>query len=113
MIVQLTRATDDDQPSYEHVIARVDGVRVELPAGGQVRLEPGQSATIEPRTIHQFRGEPGTGWELDATPYTVSGEVSSACDDLPDIFVLTDYADRFPTVDEDEPREVYLCHEYP
>ena len=113
MIVQLTRATDDNKPSDEPVIAKVDGVRLELPAGGRVRLAPGQSVTIEPRTIHQFWGEAGTGWSLDGTPYTVSGEVSSVCDDLADNFFLTDYGDRFPTIDEDEPREVYLCHEYP
>lgn len=73
---------------------------------------PGQSVCIPPRTIHQFWGEEDTGFRIDGVGYTVSGEVSSVCDDLKDNFFF-DNRTRFPPIDEDEPRRHYLCHEYP
>jgi len=106
IMVQLRKADENDAPSDEPLTAYVDGVPVELEAGGAVRLEPGMSVCIEPRTIHQFWGEEGTG-------YTVSGEVSSVCDDVRDNAFIDDYAARFPELDEDEPRRYYLCNEYP
>ncbi len=84
---------------------QVDGQTLEAPAGGIVRLEPGQSICLPPFTIHQFWGEEGAG-------LTVSSEVSSVCDDRTDNYFLTP-SERFPAIDEDEPRRFYLCHEYP
>jgi D-lyxose ketol-isomerase len=49
---------------------------------------------------------------MDGIGYTVSGEVSSVCDDWRDN-VFLDPAERFPMLAEDEPRRAYLCHEYP
>lgn len=106
VLVQLTKADLDDRPSVEPLRVQVDGQTVLLEPGGIVRLEPGQSVCIPPRTIHQFWGEEGSG-------LTVSSEVSSVCDDLTDNFFLVDYASRFPQKVEDEPRRYYLCHEYP
>lgn len=114
ILVKLTAADEENRPSDRPVRAVVDGVAREVEPGGVVRLEPGMSVTIEPRTIHQFWGEEGTGIDWgDGTLYAVSREVSSVCDDWHDNFFLTDDGQRFPEIDEDEPRQVYLCHEYP
>lgn len=112
ILVKLTGATPDDRFSPEPLIIQTDGREVRLPAGGIIRLEPGMSLCIPPRTYHQFWGEEGTGWKIDGIGYTVSGEVSSVCDDQTDNFFL-EAMTRFPPIDENEPRQVYLCHEYP
>ncbi len=105
ILVQLTRTTPENDWSEEPFSVQVDGETVSLRPRGIVRLRPGQSVAIPPRTIHQFWGEEGTGW-------TVSGEVSSVCDDHADNFFFADLT-RFPAIVEDEPRAFYLCHEYP
>lgn len=105
ILIQLTKASDDNGWSSEPFTVQVDGETSTLAPRSIVRLKPGQSLTIPPRTIHQFWGEEGKGW-------TVSGEVSSVCDDLDDNFFLEKMS-RFPEIIEDEPREFYLCHEYP
>lgn len=105
ILVKLTRATAANTPSNESLTVQVDGQTVKVDAGGIVRLHPGQSICIPPRTIHQFWGEEGTG-------ITVSSEVSSVSDDWSDNFFLEEMC-RFPKIEEDEPRRYYLCHEYP
>jgi len=105
ILVQLTTTTADDGWSNDDFTVQVDGETVKLHPRGLVRLKPGQSLTIPARTIHQFWGEEGSGW-------TVSGEVSSVCDDVADNFFFADLK-RFPAIIEDEPRQYYLCHEYP
>jgi D-lyxose ketol-isomerase len=105
ILVQLTGANPDDTPSDRPLRVQVDGVATSLAAGGIVRLRPGMSVCIPPRTIHQFWGEEGAG-------VTVSSEVSTVCDDWSDNFFL-EPAERFPRIEEDEPRTHYLCHEYP
>ncbi len=92
---------------------RVDGVPRDVRPNGLVRLEPAESVTIPPRTIHQFWGEEGTGLDVDGVGHTVSREVSSVCDDRNDNVFADGAGVRFPPIAEDEPREVYLCHEYP
>jgi D-lyxose ketol-isomerase len=103
--VQLTRLGPDGQRSDQPLSAQVDGQQVDLALGEVIELRPGQSVCIPPRTIHQFWGKHGTG-------YTVSGEVSTVCDDWNDNCFL-EPASRFPEIEEDEPRSAYLCHEYP
>ena len=105
LLVQLTATTPDNGWSNDPLSVQIDGETVTLQPRGVVRLRPGQSLAIPPRTIHQFWGEEGTGW-------TVSGEVSSVCDDRADNFFFADLT-RFPMLIEDEPRAFYLCHEYP
>jgi len=106
MLVQIQAAGPDDRPVDTPLVVKVDGIARTLTAGEIVRLRPGQSICIPPRTVHQFWGEAGTG-------FTVSGEVSSVCDDWNDNAFLVDYGVRFPTITEDAPRTHYLCHEYP
>lgn len=103
--VQLRAANPDDTPSSQPLVVRVDGVARRIVAGEVVRLRPGQSVCIPPRTIHQFWGEEGTG-------LTVSMEVSSVCDDWSDNFFL-EPAERFPKIEEDAPPVRCLVHEYP
>ena len=105
ILVQLRSANPDNTPSDEPLIVKVDGVARRIAAGEIVRLKPGTSVCIPPRTIHQFWGEEGCG-------LTVSSEVSSVCDDWSDNFFL-EPAERFPRIEEDAPRTHYLCHEYP
>lgn len=112
ILVKLTKATADDKLSDEALTVQVDGRSVRIDAGGIIRLNPGMSLCIPPRTYHQFWGEEGSGWRIDGVGYTVSGEVSTVCDDLTDNYFL-DGMTRFPPIDEDEPRAAYLCQEYP
>lgn len=112
MLVQLEKADETGQRSGQSMEVSVDGVRRTLAAGAIVRLRPGESVSIPPRTIHQFWAEEGTGWQLDGVGYTVSREISSVCDDWNDNVFLKAGV-RFPEVLEDEPRLTYLVHEYP
>lgn len=105
LLVQLTATTPEGRPSDENLVVKVDGIARTLPPKGIVRLQPGMSVCIPPRTIHQFWGEEGTG-------LTVSSEVSSVCDDWNDN-VFLEPAQRFPSIIEDAPATRYLCHEYP
>ena len=96
----------DETIDYDSdVTIHVDGeVRV-VPAGTQVKLEPGMSLTITQRLYHDFNVEPGTGAVL-------IGEVSQCNDDNTDNH-FDPPAGRFPTIEEDEPPYRYLCNEYP
>jgi D-lyxose ketol-isomerase len=112
ILVQLTRVTADDRPAKGQLSIQVDGCRRLINSGETVRLRPGESLCIPARTIHQFWGEEGTGMKINGIGYTVSGEVSSVCDDLKDNFFFADLT-RFPVILEDAPRKHYLCNEYP
>lgn len=106
ILLQLRSAGPDDQPRDSPLLVKVDGIARTLASDELVRLRPGQSICLPPRTIHQFWGEEGTG-------LTVSSEVSSVCDDWNDNAFLADCGVRFPTIVEDAARTHYLCHEYP
>jgi hypothetical protein len=103
ILVQLRSANTDGIPSDRTLKVSVDGVSRMIAANETIRLAPGMSVCIPPRTIHQFWGEGGT---------TVSAEISSVCDDWNDN-VFLEPARRFPQIEEDQSRSYYLCHEYP
>jgi D-lyxose ketol-isomerase len=86
------------------VMASVDGVATTLAAGEILRLTPGMSVLVPPRLYHRFWGE-GDG-------PTLSIEVSSVCNDLNDNVFLDRGGERFPEIEEDEPRRWVLCSEY-
>jgi len=87
------------------VTVHMDGVAYTVPAGTQVKLEPGMSIAIPPYLYHDFAVEPGTGDVL-------IGEVSACNDDLADNR-FEEPIGRFPAIEEDEPIYRLLCTEYP
>lgn len=105
ILVLLYQATAEGEKSPEPFEVAVDGCRKSISAGGIIRLRPGESICLLPRTIHQFWSEKGTG-------LTVCGEISSVCDDLTDNYFLEEVS-RFPTIEEDDPPMFLLCNEYP
>jgi hypothetical protein len=113
VIVILHPVGADGRPASGPMSAQVDGVRRDLKAGDAIRLAAGESLTIPPGTFHQFWAEEGTGVAFGGNRYTISGEVSSVCDDWNDNVFIDPWACRFPAIAEDEPRRCYLCHEYP
>jgi D-lyxose ketol-isomerase len=113
MLVQLTKADEQGQPSDEQVSVQIDGHATLLEAGAIIRLRPGMSVCITPFTIHQFWGEEGTGHIIDGVYYTISREISSVCDDWSDNVFFDAKFTRFPDIEEDEMPGYYLCNEYP
>ena len=105
ILIRLYQATTEGEKSGKSFEVVVDGCRKEISAGAIICLRPGESVCLPPRTIHQFWSEKGSG-------LTVSGEVSSVCDDLSDNCFLEEVS-RFPTIEEDEPSLFLLCNEYP
>lgn len=69
-----------------------DGRLVSLPAGGHLKLQPGESVTLMPQHWHAFWGEGGD---------VLVGEVSTVNDDLSDN-VFRDPIGRFSDIEEDE-----------
>ena len=96
---------DESIDRVSDVTVHLDGRTVTVPAGTQVRLEPGMSISIQPRLYHDFEVEPGTG------PIVI-GEVSQCNDDNTDNR-FNPPVGRFPTIEEDEPPYRLLCNEYP
>lgn len=105
ILITLWKAGDDNRPSDERFSLAVSGIRRDIAPGETVRIVPGESICLPPGTFHQFWGEEGSG-------SSVSGEVSSVCDDRTDNYFL-DRHERFPSVDEDEPMRFVRCNEYP
>ena len=112
IMIRLYQATADDQCSSESFTMQMDGVTRSVRPGDILRIQPGQSLCIPPRTYHQFWGEEGTGIKIGGARYTVSGEISRVCDDWNDN-VWHEPCERFCRFEEDEPRKHYLVHEYP
>ena len=69
----------------------VDGIIRSLPAGGLLKLDPGESVTLMPGDWHAFWGEGGD---------VLIGEVSTVNDDLTDN-VFGEPIGRFSTIEED------------
>ena len=105
ILITVRRAGDDNRPSDEPFSLAISGVRRDVTPGETLRIVPGESICLPPRTFHQFWGEEGTGASL-------SGEVSSVCDDRTDNYFL-EKRERFPAIEEDEPPRRLLCSEYP
>jgi D-lyxose ketol-isomerase len=79
-----------------------DGVMRSLPAGGHLKLDPGESVTLFPDTWHAFWGEGGD---------VLIGEVSTVNDDLTDN-IFADPIGRFSRIDEDEAPLHLLVSDY-
>jgi D-lyxose ketol-isomerase len=84
------------------VCVLTDGVERKFPAGGLLKLEPGESVTLMPGVWHAFWGE---GADV------LIGEVSTVNDDLTDN-VFREPIGRFSTIIEDESPERLLVSDY-
>ncbi len=104
LVLKLNNSTPDDRLADTPVEFMTDGVRRQVPAGGEVVLHPGESITLPPKLYHSFWGEPGRGDVL-------VGEVSSVNDDASDNCFLCEQL-RFPVVEEDEPPLHLLVSDY-
>ena len=92
LVLELFKAAADgsiDESAELRVLT--DGSVRTLPAGGLLKLAPGESVTLEPDCWHAFWGEGGK---------VLIGEVSNVNDDLTDN-VFRDPIGRFSTVEED------------
>ena len=96
---------DEEIDRDSDVTVHMDGVTRTVPAGTQLRLEPGMSISIQPRLYHDFEIAPGSGNVL-------IGEVSQCNDDNTDNR-FNPPVGRFPAIEEDEPPYRLLCNEYP
>jgi hypothetical protein len=105
VLITVWKAGDDNRPSDEPFVLKISGIAREVGPGETLRILPGESICLPPSTFHQFWGEEGTGPSL-------TGEVSSVCDDKADNYFL-EKRERFPAIEEDEPARFTLVHEYP
>ncbi len=93
LIVQLWNSQSGKALGDTPVNVSVDGVRVSVPAGGTVKLKPGESISLPQHLFHKFWGARGQGTVL-------VGEVSRVNDDHIDNY-FHEGVGRFPTIDED------------
>lgn len=84
------------------VAVPVDGIIRRLPAGGHLKLDPGESVTLMPGVWHAFRGE---GADV------LIGEVSTVNDDRTDNW-FRDPIGRFSSIEEDEKPLRWLVSDY-
>ncbi len=84
------------------VTVPVDGILRTLPAGGKLKLDPGESVTLLPGVWHAFWGE---GADV------LIGEVSTVNDDKTDNVFEQDIG-RFASIDEDEAPLHLLVSDY-
>ena len=106
ILIRVYNSLPDEEIDKEgDVTVHIDGEVQVVPAGTQVKLEPGMSITIMQGMYHDFEVEPGTG------PVLI-GEVSQCNDDNTDN-CFNPPVGRFPTIEEDEPPYRLLCNEYP
>ena len=103
LVMRLNHANADGGLDEEKpVVVSVDGHRVVIPAGGCLRLRPGQGVCLLQYVYHSFWAEkaPVMGWE-----------VSMVNDDHLDNRFLVDLP-RFSEIEEDAPAAHILCNEY-
>ena len=104
LVLELFAAAPDGSLDEDGEVAvRTDGTLRRLPAGGRLKLAPGESVTLKPDTWHAFWGEGGQ---------VLIGEVSNVNDDRTDN-VFRDPIGRFSEIEEDEPPLHLLVSDYP
>lgn len=103
LVLELFAAAEDGSiDTSADVSVPTDGVMRTLPAGGLLKLDPGESVTLMPGVWHAFWGEGGD---------VLIGEVSTVNDDLTDN-VFSDPIGRFSTIIEDEKPRHLLVSDY-
>lgn len=104
LVMELHRATADENLSYDTVTVNIDGIQITVKAGESLILNPGQSICLTPRLYHRFYGEKGKGRVL-------IGEVSMVNDDDNDNRFY-DKVGRFPDIEEDSKPLHLLVNDY-
>lgn len=102
LALELYGSTPEEEFSDAPVRFRVDGIERELPAGGRVALEPGESICIEQGVYHRFFAEGGP---------VLAGEVSMVNDDHADNR-FREPIGRYAEIEEDEAPYRLLCGDY-
>lgn len=105
LIIQLYNADENDDFSSDDVLVTIDGRKITVPAGGTVKLSPGQSITLMPRQYHKWVGEKNTG-------KVMLFEVSTTNDDTIDNRFHSAKG-RLPEIEEDEPVRYLIFADYP
>ena len=102
LAVQIYKATHDGQIDKVNLLqVSIDSVKKNLALGQIVKLDPGQSITLEPYRYHSFWGE----------GKVLVGEVSIVNDDQSDNRFLQPQG-RYPEIVEDVPPLYLLCTDY-
>jgi len=103
LVIELYMADADGGINREaEVSVMVDGTIRKLPAGGHLKLDPGESVTLFPNNWHAFWGERSD---------VLIGEVSTVNDDLTDN-IFEQSIGRFSNIDEDEAPLHLLVSDY-
>ena len=103
LMVQVYNSVDNELDRTSDVTVYSDSRTYTVPAGTVLRLEPGQSITMQQGLYHSFWGEEGKGKVL-------VGEVSMCNDDVNDN-CFYEPTGRFSDIEEDVPAEFLLTNE--
>ena len=101
-VVELFRVDRGGTPTKDRFRARKDVTVLDLGPGDQVRLEPGESLTLEPYVAHAFWAEGGTA---------LAAEVSLANDDATDNYFVPPLPPSAP-IEEDGPARFVTVRDY-
>ncbi|MFT6451773.1 MAG: D-lyxose ketol-isomerase [Halocynthiibacter sp.] len=103
LVLELFKASSDGSIDQEaDVVVRTDGSLRRLHAGDRLRLEPGESVTLEPDCWHAFWGEGAR---------VLIGEVSNVNDDRTDN-IFREPIGRFSKITEDTAPRHLLVSDY-
>jgi D-lyxose ketol-isomerase len=101
-VVELVKVDRSGAPLKERFRVVKDVTTLELGPGDQVRLEPGESLTLDPFVAHAFWAEGGA---------TLGGEVSLANDDATDNYFLPALKPLAP-IQEDQPKRYVTTRDH-
>jgi D-lyxose ketol-isomerase len=96
-VVELVRVNGQGEPTKNRFRVLKDVSVLDLGPGDRVRLEPGESLTLEPYVAHAFWAEGGTA---------LAGEVSLANDDSADNYFLPPLGVPEPIIEDAPARRV-------
>lgn len=102
LALQLWKANKKKEKTRDSFTVQIDGITQNIEAGEIIRLNPGESITLEPYIYHQFWAEKET---------CIIGEVSKVNDDSNDNRFYEPLG-RYPEIEEDESPLFLLCTEY-
>jgi len=100
-VVELFKVDRGGEPTKERFRALKDVSMLDLGPGDQVRLEPGESLTLDPFVAHAFWAEGGVA---------LAGEVSLANDDRTDNYFVRKLAPPAP-IEEDSPARYVIARD--